>query len=360
MTTADPRLALDEAKLNTFFGQVIGDWGGALGTAMVVLGDKLGLYEALQARPLSVDEVATRTDTHPRYVREWLLNQAAAGYVVYDPATARYSLPPEHAVVLAQAVGGFQTMMALVRAEPRIASAFRTGEGMLWGEHDSGLFEGTERFFRPGYEQNLVQSWIPALDGIQVRLETGAVVADVGCGHGASTIILAQAFPRSRFVGFDNHAPSIARARQAAQAADVGDRVSFDVAAADGYPRADGAYDLIAFFDCLHDMGNPVGALRHAAGALATDGAILLVEPMAGEHVEDNFNPVGRVYSGASVLTCTPNALASGGQALGTLATEAQLRAIAAEAGLSHFRRAAETPFNRVFEAKVRIDGHRN
>jgi SAM-dependent methyltransferase len=353
MTTTYPTPALDEARLNAFFGQVIGDWGGTLGSALVVLGDKLGLYEALEAGPLSVDELATRTSTHPRYIREWLLNQAAAGYLTYHPTTDRYSLPPEHAVVLAQAKGGFQAMTALVLAGRRITEAFRTGEGMLWGEHDPGLFDGTERFFRPGYEQNLVQSWIPALDGVQARLEAGALVADVGCGHGAPTIILAEAFPRSRFVGFDSHGPSIARAREAAHAAGVADRASFEVAAADAYPGVAGGFELIAFFDCLHDMGNPVGALRHAAETLAPDGAILLVEPMAGERVEDNLNPVGRVYSGASVLTCTPNALASGGQALGTLATEAQLRAIAAEAGLSYFRRATETPFNRVFEMKA-------
>ena len=255
--------------------------------------------------------------------------------------------------MLGQAFGGFQLITSLIRAEPRIADAFRTGAGMLWSEHDPGLFEGTERFFRPGYEQNLVQSWIPALDGVQPKLEAGAVVADVGCGHGASTVILAQAFPRSRFVGFDNHAPSIARARDAAITAAVNDRVEFNVAAADQYPAPGGAgYDLIAFFDCLHDMGDPGGALRHAAETLAPDGTVLLVEPMAGEDVASNLNPVGRVYSGASVLTCTPNAIASGGQALGTLATEAKLRAVAAQAGLRHFRRAAETPFNRVFEAR--------
>jgi SAM-dependent methyltransferase len=353
MTSTDSRVPLDEAKLNAFFDRVIRDWGGTLGSALVMIGDKLGLYEALASRPVTVEELATRTATHPRYVREWLLNQAAANYVTYDPHTDRYSLPPEHGVVLAQAAGGFQTMMALVRATPRITTAFRTGGGMLWGEHDPGLFEGTERFFRPGYEQYLVQSWIPALDGVQAKLEAGAVVADIGCGHGSSTLILAQAFSMSRLVGFDNHAPSIARARESALAADLAKRVSFEVAASDTYPAPTGGYDLIAFFDCLHDMGDPRGALRHAAHALAPDGSILLVEPMAGEHVEDNFTPVGRVYSGASVLTCTPNAMASGGHALGTLATEAELRAVAAEAGLNQFRRAAETPFNRVFELKV-------
>jgi SAM-dependent methyltransferase len=352
MTTIEQSRPLDEATVNAFFGRVLDDWGGTLGSAMVVIGDKLGLYDALAAQPRSVDELATKTGTNPRYIREWLLNQSAAGYLTYDPASDRYSLPPEHFAVLAQAFGGFQLITSLLRAEPRIANAFRTGEGMLWSEHDAGLFEGTERFFRPGYEQNLVQQWIPSLDGVQTKLEKRGVVADIGCGHGASTIILAQAFPKSRFVGFDNHAPSIARAREAAQAAGLAERVTFEVAPADAYPTEESGYDLIAFFDSLHDMGDPVGALHHAAQTLASDGTVLLVEPMAAEDVQGNLNPVGRVYSGASVLTCTPNAIASGGNALGTLATEARLRAVASEAGLSRFRRAAETPFNRVFEAR--------
>jgi len=354
MTTAEQQVPLDEATLQAFLGQVIGDWGGTLGCALAAIGDRLGLYAALQTGPLTVDELAACTRTTPRYIREWLLNQAAGGYVRYDPQTDRYTLPPEHAAVLGQAAGGFRLMLALVRAEPRIAEAFHTGAGMLWGEHDAGLFEGTERFFRSGYEQHLVQRWIPALDGMPAKLAAGATVADVGCGHGTSTIIMAQAFPQARFFGFDNHPPSIVRAREAAEAAGVAERVIFEVAAAHQYPVAASAgYDLIAFFDCLHDMGDPVGALRHAADSLATDGTVLLVEPMAGERIEDNLNPLARVSAGASVLTCTPNALASGGRALGTLASETALRTVAAEAGLRHFRRAAETPFNRVFEAKL-------
>jgi SAM-dependent methyltransferase len=344
---------MDDAKVNAFFGRVLDDWGGTLGSALVVIGDKLGLYDALADQPRTVDELAATTGTHPRYIQEWLLNQSAAGYLTYDPATDRYALPPEHFAVLTQAFGGFQLITSLLRAEPRIAQAFRSGEGMLWAEHDTGLFEGTERFFRPGYEQNLVQSWIPALDGVQARLEAGGIVADVGCGHGASTIIMAQAFPRSRFFGFDNHTPSIARAREAAQTAGVAERVTFGVAAADTYPSEEAGYDLITFFDCLHHMGDPVGAVRHTAERLAADGTVMLVEPMAAEDIQGNLNPVGRVYSGASVLTCTPDAIASGGNALGTLATEERLRAVASEAGLTCFRRAAETPFNRVFEARL-------
>ena len=264
----------------------------------------------------------------------------------------RYHLPPEHAAALGAVVGAYYLFTAAIKAEPRITAAFKTGQGMLWSEHDAALFAGTERFFRPGYEQNLVPSWIPALDGVEAKLQTGATVADVGCGHGASTLIMAQAYPRSRFVGFDNHEASILRARQAAADAGMADRVTFEVAGADAYPAPPGGYDLVAFFDCLHDMGDPVGAIRHAASTLTEDGTVLLVEPMAGERVEDNLNPVGRVYAGASVLICTPHAVAEGGTALGTIATEAALREVVTAGGLSRFRRATETPFNRVFEAR--------
>jgi len=239
----------------------------------------------------------------------------------------------------------------MIKAEPRITEAFRTGQGMLWGEHDAGVFSGCERFFGPGYEQNLVPKWVPALDGVQAKLERGATVADVSCGHGASTIILARAFPRSRFVGFDNHSASIERARRAALEASVSN-ATFEVAAATDHPAPLSGYDLIAFFDCLHDMGNPVGALSHASETLAEGGTVLLVEPQAGERTEDNLNPVGRVYSGTSVLLCSPHAIAESGTALGTQATEQTLRGVAESSGLSRFRKATETPFNRVFEAR--------
>ncbi len=253
---------------------------------------------------------------------------------------------------LGAVTGAYYLFTAAIKAEPRITAAFKTGQGMLWSEHDAALFAGTERFFRPGYEQNLVASWIPALDGVAAKLQAGASVADVGCGHGASTLILAQAYPRSRFVGFDNHEASILRARQAAADAGMADRVTFEVAGADAYPAPLSGYDLVAFFDCLHDMGDPVGAICHAASTLTEDGTVLLVEPMAGERVEDNLNPVGRVYAGASVLICTPHAVAEGGAALGTIATEAALREVVTAGGLSRLRRATETPFNRVFEAR--------
>ena len=351
---------IDQAKLEAFMGRVVGDFGSTISSALVVIGDRLGLYKAMAgAGPLTPVQLAERTGTSERYVRDWLVNQAASDYVDYDPATGRYALPDEHALALADeqspafVAGGFQNLTSIIKAEPRIAEAFRSGGGMLWGEHDHGVFEGTERFFRPGYVANLVEQWIPALDGVAEKLTAGATVADVGCGHGASTIIFAQAFPNSRFFGFDNHAPSIARARQAAAEAGVAERALFAVADATDYPGGD--YDLIAYFDCFHDLGDPVGAARHASETLAPDGTLLVVEPMAGERVEDNLNPVGRIFSAASVLICTPNALASGADAataLGTLATDQQLRAALAAGGFSHFRRATETPFNRVFEVR--------
>lgn len=349
--------AVSEEKIHAFLGKAVTDGGAAMASALVVLGDRLGLYKAMRgAGPLTPAELARRTNLNERYVREWLLNQAAGEYLTYDAAAGTYTLPEEHAIALTDEnspayIGGmFSIVAAFVRAEPRIEQAFRTGDGMLWGEHDPILFPATERFFRPGYAANLVANWIPTLDGVAAKLEAGGKVADVGCGHGASTIILAQAYPNSCFHGFDVHAPSIEAAREAAQAAGLSDRVKFEVASAQDYPGTD--YDLVAFFDCLHDMGDPVGAIRHTAAALATDGTSLIVEPMAGRNVEDNFNIVGRFYSGASVLCCTPNAVGSGGTALGTVASDEALRDVAAKGGLSRFRRATETPFNRIFEAK--------
>ena len=344
---------LNEAKLNAFVEKVLGDWGAMASGPLVLIGDKLGLYEAMaEAGPVTSEELARRTGTHERYVREWLLNQAAGGYVEYDPTSGRYTLPPEHAAALPNLFGGFQTYLAAAKAEPRLAAAFRTGEGIPWGEHDSGVFIGIERFFRPGYEQHLVSSWIPALDGVAEKLERGATVADVGCGHGASTIILAEAYPRSRFVGFDSHAASIEAARRAAAEAGVADRASFEAVSATDYPVPLSGYDLIAFFDCLHDLGDPVGAAKHAREALAAEGTAMIVEPMAGERVEDNFNPLGRAISGGSTFLCLPHSRATGGPALGALASEARLRDVVTDGGFGRFRRATETPFNRVFEAR--------
>lgn len=349
---------IDEAKLGAFMGKAVTDFGSLASSALVIIGDKLGLYKAMaHAGPVTVSELARTTGTNERYIHEWLINQAAGGYIEYDPATDSYLLPDEHALALADenspyyVQGGFELFTAAIKAEPRITEAFKSGDGMLWGEHDHGLFEGTERFFKPGYLGNLINSWIPALDGVKEKLKAGALVADVGCGHGVSTIIMAQAFPRSHFWGFDIHDLSISEARMAAARAGVSDRVHFEVAEADSYPGTN--YDLIAFFDCLHDMGDPLAATTYARKVLAPDGTVLIVEPMAGENVQDNLNPVGRVYSAASVLVCTPHAMASGGKGLGTIATEARIRETVTNGGFTSFRRATETPLNRVFEAKI-------
>jgi SAM-dependent methyltransferase len=308
------------------------------------------------AGPLTSAQLAAKTGTSERCVREWLAAQAAAGYVEYDATAQRYVLPPEHAVALADeespacVIGGFQGMTAAMRAEPRVAEAFKSGGGVGWHEHDPGLFIGTERFFRPGYNTHLVSEWIPALDGVQAKLEAGATVADVGCGLGASAIILAKAFPRSRFVGFDYHRESVERAGERAAAAGVADRVRFEVAAAKTYP---GTYDLVACFDCLHDMGDPVGAAAHVRESLTPDGTWLLVEPFAHDDIEDNLNPLGRLFYSVSTLVCTQASLAQEvGTALGAQAGEARLREVVTKAGFTRFRRATETPFNIVLEAR--------
>jgi len=350
---------IDEARLNELLGKVVGDLGAAMSAPLMVIGDRLGLYKALaEGAPQTPEELAARTGTVERYVRPWLVNQAAHGYVDYDPAGGRYSLSPEQAMVLAHedtpafVVGGFEVVVGSSQATDRIAEAFRTGAGMAWGEHDPMVFRGTERFFRPGYLANLTTAWIPALDGIAAKLEAGGSVVDIGCGHGASTIIMAQAYPNARLAGFDSHAGSIEQARRRAEEAGVADRVTFEVAAATEFPGMDGGYDLVAFFDCLHDMGDPEGALRRSRETLAEGGAVMIVEPMASDRPEDNFNPVGRVFAGASALVCTPHAVATGGKGLGTIATDAQVREVAEAAGLGRFRRATETPFNRIFEAR--------
>ena len=349
---------MDEEKLQQFVGKALAEMGAGMNVALVVIGDKLGLYQAMAgAGPLTSAELAEQTGTSERYVREWLNAQAAGGYVTYDPATKTYTLPPEQASCLADESsptflpGAFQVIAAVLKDEPKIADAFRSGEGVGWHEHDPGLFEGTERFFRPNYAAHLTTQWIPALDGVEENLRRGARVADVGCGHGASTILMAQAYPRSKFVGFDFHEPSISWARKAASRAGVADRVHFEVAASKSYPGTD--FDLVAFFDCLHDMGDPVGAARHVRASLANGGTWMIVEPFAHDHVEKNLNPVGRMFYAASTLICTPASLAQEvGLALGAQAGEARMREVVTSGGFTHFRRATETPFNLVFEAR--------
>jgi 2-polyprenyl-3-methyl-5-hydroxy-6-metoxy-1,4-benzoquinol methylase len=349
---------IDQAKLDEFTGRFVGDLGAALSSALVVIGDRLGLYRAMSdGERLTAEELAQRTDTDPRYVREWLSNQAAGGYVSYDAEEQVFFLTPEQSLALAQegspafVPGAFQLATALIKDEPKITAAFGSGEGVGWHEHNHDLFAGTERFFRPGYSANLVSAWIPALDGVQEKLEAGATVADVGCGHGASTLIMADAFPRSRFVGFDYHDGSIEAARAAAKRAGVDDRVSFEVAKAKEYQGSD--YDFVAVFDCLHDMGDPVGASAHVLETLAHDGTWMIVEPNAGDRLEDNLNPVGRVFYGASTLVCTPASRDQEvGLALGAQAGEARLRDVVTQGGFTRFRRAAETPFNIVLEAR--------
>jgi SAM-dependent methyltransferase len=349
---------IDQAKLDEFMGQFVGDLGATVSAALVVIGDKLGLYRAMaDGDPITAEELASRTGTDARYVREWLSNQAAGGYVSYDSPNERFFLTPEQSLALAQegspafVPGAFQLATSLIKDEETIANAFHSGRGVGWHEHHHDLFTGTERFFRPGYAANLVTSWIPALDGIKAKLEAGALVADVGCGHGASTILMAQAYPRSEFVGFDYHQASIEHARTAAAQAGLDGRVTFEVATAKQYP-GDG-YDLVMMFDCLHDMGDPVGAAAHVRQTLTADGTWMIVEPYAGDRLEDNLNPVGRVFYGASTLVCTPASRDQEvGLALGAQAGEARLREVLNDGGFTRVRRASETPFNIVLEAK--------
>ena len=358
MATLTDRPVVDQGKLQALVGKAVGDLGATLSTAMISIGDRLGLFKALASGGAATPaELAARTGMVERYVREWLAAVAAGGYVEYDPDSGRFSLSAEQRVALADetspfcVLGGFEGILAAMRSEPIIAEQFRTGEGYAWGEHDARLFEGTERFFGAGYAAHLVAAWIPALDGVEPKLRAGARVADVGCGHGASTILMARAFPASRFVGYDSHPPSIARASEVADQAGVTDRVRFEVADATDFSGE--GYDLIAHFDCLHDLGDPLGAARRVRSALKSDGTWLIVEPQARDRLEANFNPIGRLFYGASTLICTPHALSESNEsALGGQAGEARIRAIAEAAGFRHFRRATETPFNLILEAR--------
>jgi len=352
-----PLPALDMDKLNAFVGRFVGDLGAAVHTGMVVIGEKLGLYKALATGPMTSAELATKTGTDDRYVREWLSSQAAGGYVTYDEKTDTFSLSAEQAFTLANEdspaylPGAFELALGSLAAVPRITESFRSGAGMGWHEHADGVFHGCERFFRPGYAANLVTSWIPALEDVKGKLEAGGRVADVGCGKGASTLLMARAFPNSHFFGFDYHDKSIEAARENAMRDGVAGRVSFEVAKAKEFPGK--GYDLVAFFDCLHDMGDPIGAARHVRQSLADDGTWMIVEPFANDELKDNLNPVGRVYYSFSTLLCTPCSRSQEvALCLGAQAGEARIQEVVTKAGFSRFRRATETPFNIVYEAR--------
>jgi SAM-dependent methyltransferase len=350
--------ALDMNKLNLFVEHFVADLGAAVHAGMVVIGDKLGLYKALAEEPMTASQLATKTKTDERYIKEWLASQAAGGYVTYEEKTDRFSLNAEQAFTMAMEdspaylPGAFELALGSLAAVPRITEAFRSGKGVGWHEHVEGVFHGCERFFRPGYAANLVSTWIPALEGVEAKLRGGARVADVGCGKGASTLLMAQAFSKSQFTGFDYHDKSIEAASETAKRNGVGDRATFQVASAKDFPGR--GYDLITVFDCLHDMGDPIGAAAHIRQALAKDGTWMIVEPFAHDSLKDNLNPVGRAYYGFSTLLCTPCSRSQEvGLCLGAQAGEARIREVVTAAGFTRFRRAAETPFNLVFEARA-------
>jgi SAM-dependent methyltransferase len=357
MSTTTQAPAIDMNKLNAFIGQFVTDLGAAVHSGMVVIGEKLGLYKALAHGPMGPTELAARTETDERYLREWLASQAAGGYITYDDKTGKFSLSEEQAFTLANEdspaylPGAFELALGSLAAVPRITEAFRTGAGMGWHEHTEEVFHGCEKFFRPGYAANLVSTWIPSLNGVQAKLQAGARVADVGCGKGASTILMAKAYPNSKFYGFDYHPGSIEGAREAARKAGVADRVTFEVAKAKEFPGRD--YDFVAVFDCLHDMGDPIGASAHVRQSLAKDGTWMIVEPFANDQLKDNLNPVGRVYYSFSTLLCTPCSRSQEvGLCLGAQAGEGRIREVVKAAGFSRFRRATETPFNIVYEVR--------
>ena len=344
-------------KLNAFLGQFVGDLGAAVHAGMVVIGERLGLYKVLATGPMTSSELAAKTSTDERYVREWLSSQAAGGYVTYDEKTNKFSMTEEQAFALAKddspayLPGAFQLALGSLAAVPRIADSFRSGAGMGWHEHDDGVFHGCEKFFRPGYAANLVSTWIPSLTEVRQKLEAGGRVADVGCGKGASTILMAKAFPKSHFFGFDYHDKSIEGARETAKREGVADRVTFEVSKAKDYPGKD--YDFVTVFDCLHDMGDPVGAATHVLKSLRKDGTWMIVEPYANDELKDNLNPVGRVYYSFSTLLCTPCSRSQEvGLCLGAQSGEKRIKGVVQQAGFTRFRRATETPFNIVYETR--------
>ena len=349
---------VDDAKLHQFIGQMLSDLGGAASIALVRIGDSLGLYKAMHEHgPMTVAELAATTQVHERYLREWLSHQAASNYLAYDPATGKFSLPPEQAMVFAIEdspvfmPGAFGLMASMLDNQAKVEPAFRTGAGVAWGDQAGCLFCAVARFFRPGSVNNIVANWLPALDGVVAKLERGAKVADVGCGHGVSTVLMARAFPNSEFVGYDFHPSSVEQAERHARDHGVGGNTRFEVATAKNYPDKD--FDLVAFFDCLHDMGDPVGAAAHVRQSLKPDGTWMIVEPAAGDRLEDNLNPIGRLFYAGSTMICVPTSLAQEvGLALGAQAGEARLREVITAGGFRQVRRATETPFNMILEAR--------
>jgi len=351
-------MTIDQAKLEEFIGRFAGDLGAVLHAATVLVGDKLGLYRAMaDSQPVTAAELAERTGGDERYLQEWLSAQAASGYAEYDGDAETFRLTEEQAFALTTEdnpvfiPGGIQVAASTIKDSDRLADAIRTGRGVDWSDHHHDLFDGTDRFFKPNYIGHLLASWLPALDGVVAKLESDATVADVGCGYGSSSILIARQYPRSKVVGSDNHAPSIEAARKAAADAGIGDRATFEVATAKDYSGQ--GYDLVTFFDCLHDMGDPVGAARHVRETLAADGTWMIVEPNAGNRLEDNLNPVGRIFYSASTLICVPASKSQEvGLALGAQAGEARIRDVVELAGFTSFRRATETPFNIIYEAR--------
>ena len=355
-------MVVDEAKLNEFIQKAVSEWGAAYGVLLTFIGDRLGLFKAMAGAggALTPEELAKKTNTHPRMIREWLAAQAAGGFVTYNPAAGTYILPDEHAFALtnenspAYIAGEYQVIMGLFKDEEKIIQAFRSGKGLGWGDHHHYLYEGTERLFKPGYAANLTTSWIPSLEGVEEKLRGGgggAKVADVGCGHGASTILMAKAYPNAQIIGFDYHRPSIEWARKQAENEEGLKNITFEVTGATDYPGDD--YDLVTFFDCFHDMGNPSGAAKYVLQTLKKkNGTWMLVEPFANDKPEDNFNPLGRAFYSGSTVACVPASLNENGPALGAQAGEEKIRAIVTSAGFSKFRRATQTPFNLVFEAR--------
>ncbi len=353
-------MAINSAKLDAFMGKMVGEMGAAMNACLILLGDRLGLYKAMAgAGPLTSDQLAQKTGTHERCIREWLNAQAAGGIVEFNAAANTYTLPEEQALALATEdspaflCGAYQILASINKDLPKIEAAFKSGKGLGWHEHDVCLFRGTERFFRPGYAANLISAWIPALDGVKQKLEAGGTIADVGCGHGSSTILMAQAFPNCHIFGYDYHDASISSAQLAAEEAGLSDRLTFEVAPAKSFPKQSG-YDLVTFFDCLHDMGDPVGAAKHVKSTLKPGGTWMIVEPLAGDAVQDNLNPVSRLFYCASTMLCVPASIAQEvGAALGAQAGEKKLREVLTQAGFTHIRRAAQTPFNMVLEARA-------